>query len=145
MFKIFDIDTCVAFITNQAAKKISHSFNERLMKSGISRVQWTALYYLSKEEKITQSELADKMDIKNSTVARLIDRMERDGFLSRERSQKDRRVTNVYLTDKGIKIWKKLMPEGIRVSEIVAENISLEEMEIFKGVLKKMGENAKDI
>lgn len=50
-------------------------------------MQWIALYYLGKEEFISQKELAERMNVKESSVARLLDRMERDELVGQESSR----------------------------------------------------------
>lgn len=141
---VFDLDTCVAFITNNAAKKLAECFNERLSKLGITRVQWIALYFMGKYENISQSELGEKMDIKASSVARLIDRMERDGYVIRKRDPKDRRMTNLILTEDGKRLQLKLLPEGEKMRKLVSRDLTEEEIETFKKVLKKMTENVSN-
>ncbi|WDU82005.1 hypothetical protein [Caloramator sp. Dgby_cultured_2] len=42
---MFDLDTCVCFSTNKVAKKLADTFNERLLPFGVTRVQWTAMYF----------------------------------------------------------------------------------------------------
>lgn len=138
---VFDLDTCVAFITNTSAKKLAECFNERLSQLGITRVQWIALYFMGKYENISQSELGEKMDIKASSVARLIDRMERDGYVVRRRDPKDRRITNLILTEMGKELREKLLPEGEKMRELASQGLTEEEIDIFKKVLKKMTEN----
>lgn len=141
---MFDLETCIAFITNNMAKKISDAFNERLMKQGVTRVQWIALYFLGLQNQISQIELAQKMDIKASSVARLIDRMERDGYVHRVKSIEDRRVYYLKITEKGTKLRESLLPEGEKMSRLISTNISDEEIIVFKNVLKKMTENISD-
>lgn len=141
---MFDLDTCIAFITNNTAKKVSYAFNERLVKLGVTRVQWIALYYLGVYEEISQLELGQKMDIKASTVARLIDRMERDGYAERVKSDEDRRITNLKITEKGRKLREDLLPEGEKISKLISKNISDEEIEVFKNVLNKMADNISE-
>lgn len=138
---MFDLDTCVAFITNKAAKKMADAFNERLSKVGITRVQWIALFYLGKKEGISQKEFGELMEIKDSTVARLIDRMENEGYLYRKKDSKDRRITNVYLTEKGKTYREELLPEGEEMAEIFSEGLSKEEIEVFMTVLNKIMSN----
>jgi DNA-binding MarR family transcriptional regulator len=138
---LFDLDTCLGFITNNVAKEIAECFNDRLNLVGITRVQWIALYYLGEGETISQCELAEKMGIKASSVARLIDRMEREEYVLRKRSQEDKRRVDLYITDKGKKLREKLLPEGEKMSKLVSKGISDEEIEIFKKVLKKMSIN----
>lgn len=141
---MFDLDSCIAFITNNSSKKLSNSFNERLMKKGSTRVQFIALYYLGLTGKINQSELSEKMDIKPSTTARLIDRMEREGYLTRTKCINDRRVTYLELTTLGKKFRDLLLPVGEEMSEIFSKGITDEEFETFKKVLNKMVCNATE-
>lgn len=138
---MFDLDTCVAFVTSKASKKMTDAFNDRLMAKGISRVQWIALYYLGKFQEINQKQLAEKMDIKDSTVVRLLDRMEKEGYVTRVKTPSDRRNTMIVLTEKGNKLRDELLPEGEIMSKIFSQNVSEAEIEVFKSVLKKMLDN----
>nr|WP_244270443.1 MarR family transcriptional regulator [Proteiniborus ethanoligenes] len=143
MHNLFDLDACVGFITNRAGKKLANEFNERLLTVGITRVQWIALYYLGKHNELNQKELAELMDIKESSVARLIDRMEKEGYVLRKKDISDRRVTILLLTEKGIDYREKLMPEGEKMAQVFTEGISDEELEIFLRVIDKMLSNVK--
>lgn len=141
MSNLFDLDACVGFITNKAGKKMADEFNERLLKVGITRVQWIALYYLGKHDDINQKELGELMDIKESSVARLVDRMEKEGYVIREKDITDRRITKLLLTDKGKGYRKKLLPEGEKMAQVFAEGISDREIAIFLKVIDKMLSN----
>lgn len=140
---MFDVDTCICFITNKVSKKMADKMNERLVLVGSTRVQWLVMYYLLKYGKMSQKDLGEKMDIKDSTVVRLIDRMEKEQFVERAKDAKDRRITYVTLTEKGKKRIEELLPIGEEMSKIFSANISEEEFEIFNKVLNKMAENAE--
>ncbi len=131
-------------MTDNSSKIICDAFSERVMRLGVTRVQWIALYYLGKEEVISQKELAEKMNIKESSVARLLDRMERDGLVERVKNENDKRVTNLRLTDKGKQYRIKLLPEGEEFEKLLYKNISDEEMKIFTMVLSKMVSNINE-
>lgn len=45
--------------------------------------------------------LADKLKMSNSTASGIIERMQRDGLITRERSDDDRRTLKLALTEKG--------------------------------------------
>lgn len=115
-----------------------------LHKKGVTRVQWIALYYLGTQKHMNQKELSRRMNIKESTVARLVDRLERDGLVIRQRSEEDRRVFNVILTKKGKEYRKELVPEGEKFNNIVSKNIAEKEMFVFMSVLDKMVNNLKN-
>lgn len=140
---MFDLDDCVAFITSKISKKIADVFNEKLSKHNITRVQWIALYFLGDSEYVNQTELAEKMDKKKSTVVRLIDRMEKEGYVSRKKDIEDRRVTYICLTTFGKKIREELLPYGGEFSDLITKDISDEDIKIFKRVLNKLVENAE--
>lgn len=113
------------------------------MKLGTTRVQWIVLYYLGKDESISQKELGEKMNIKESSVVRLIDRMERDGLVERIKNEVDKRVTNLNLTSKGKEYRLNLLPEGEKFQDLLSRGISDEEMKIFLDVLSKMVYNVE--
>ena len=76
----------------------------RLMRRNISRrmrltqAQWRALAFLGRNEGINQAGLADILEIRPITMARLIDRLEADGWVERRRDPADRRAVRLYLT-----------------------------------------------
>ena len=73
---MFRLEDCIAYITSRGAKVLAERLEERFEGSGISRVQWIAMYYVNGCPSITQKQLADKMNLKEPTVVRLLDRME---------------------------------------------------------------------
>ncbi|NBI07443.1 MarR family transcriptional regulator [Senegalia massiliensis] len=112
-----------------------------LNEKGVTRVQWIALYYLGKNNNVNQRDLAKLMNIKESTIARLIDRMEREKLVIRKKNQSDKRVINIILTQKGKETRIELLPEGEKFNELVSTGIKEDELEIFMNVLHKMVSN----
>lgn len=140
---MFDLENCIGFLTNVQAKKLAEAFNNRLMDKGITRVQWIALYYLDRYESLSQMELAEKLNIKPSSVVRLMDRMERDGLVERVKNPEDRRAYNLIFTDKGREFWDTIKGEGEIMGDIFTKDISPEELNVFIKVLEQMVENIK--
>ena len=138
---MFDIESCVCFINSKTSKKMADVFNERLIPLGVTRVQWMAMYYLLKYGDMSQKELGERMDIKESTVARLLDRMEEENLIKRTNSKEDRRVKYIKLTVMGREKIEELLPEGQKMSEFFSIGITEEEMRVFKTVLQKFIEN----
>ncbi|MDD2221306.1 MAG: MarR family transcriptional regulator, partial [Clostridia bacterium] len=89
---MFQLDDCVAYIINKSAKQLSARLEKKLMRYNVTRIQWTAMYYVENNQCLTQKCLADKMSLKEPTVARLLDRMEADGLIEREFCTKDKRA-----------------------------------------------------
>jgi len=138
---MFDLDDCIAFITNKSAKKLADEFNRRLQEHGTTRVQWIALFYIGKVGEISQKELSDYMDIKESSMVRLIDRMEKEELVERRKDSEDRRITKIILTDRGKFLKEELMPIGQEFQNDVVRGISKENLEVFNEVLQRMTYN----
>ncbi|WP_024621522.1 MarR family winged helix-turn-helix transcriptional regulator [Metaclostridioides mangenotii] len=140
----FNLSECIGFITNTTMKFVSEDFNRRLEAKGSTRIQWIALYFLNEENKsISQKELATLMNIKDSSLARLVDRMERDGLINRVENPKDKRVKFLELTNDGRNKIEILLPEGKYFSDLLLEDITEEELVTFYRVLDKMSNNIK--
>lgn len=137
----FNLDKWVGHISENAMKQITEAFGRRLQNSGITRVQWIALYYVKTKNKISQRDLSNLMNIMDSSAGRLIDRLERDGLIQRERNNADRRIICINLTEKGDKLISDLLPIGIQFNDDLLEGITEEDLMIYEKVLKKMISN----
>ncbi|MFU1796097.1 MarR family winged helix-turn-helix transcriptional regulator [Paenibacillus azoreducens] len=138
---MFNLNDCIGFITNTASKKISDAFNARLRENNITRVKWIALFFIGQEKNISQKELAQKMNANESSIARLLERMEKDDLCVRTRDTSDRRIIRISLTPKGEQLRSELLPLGQDFHEDATKDISPAELEIFKNVLEKMVSN----
>ena len=130
-------------ITENAMKQIAEAFGRRLKDTGITRIQWIAMYYISSHKVISQRQLSFLMHITDSSVGRLLERLERDEMVVRLTNESDRRVTMVMLTDRGEALIKKLIPYGEAFNNDLIEGIDQNELEIFEKVLDKMIQNTK--
>lgn len=141
---MFNLKDCIAFITNKYNKEIIEFFSKRLQGQDITRVQWIALYYIGDNEGITQRNLSKILDSNESSIVRLIDRMEKENIVRREKDPTDRRITKLYLTSEGMKKRNELLPIGEKFSKDCINGIKEEDLETFKKVLEKMVINLKN-
>lgn len=137
----FNLDKCVGHITEISTKQITDAFSQRLKETGITRIQWVALYYIKVNKVISQRELSNLMNVKDSSSARLIDRLERDGLIKRNRNDVDRRVIYISLTEDGDQLISRLMSYGEKFSSDLIKGIEEKDLIIFDKVLKKMISN----
>jgi len=134
----FDLNRWACYVTEGYMKQFSEAFGRKLEDSGITRIQWISLYYINEYQDISQRRLANLMCVKDSSAGRLVDRLERDGFVERVRSKEDRRVITLKLTNNGLSIFKKILPLGIEFNDKLTKNISPRDFETFELVLKQM-------
>jgi DNA-binding MarR family transcriptional regulator len=74
---------------------------------GITGPQLWALKTLSKRGSLSLGELSKGMYLHPSTVSGVVDRLEKKGYVVRNRTEKDRRVIKVQLTPKGKTVVKR--------------------------------------
>lgn len=96
---------CCVDEVGDAVKRIVRNFQlferDQIKVLGFTVSQCYCLLELLDEEGITMQELSERMNLNTSTMTRIVDKLVRDGFVERNRSQLDRRVVIVQLTDEG--------------------------------------------
>jgi DNA-binding MarR family transcriptional regulator len=85
------------------------------MHCGVTSAQLWALWELSKNPGLKVTELAKVMSIHHSTASNMVDKLDKKGFIIRERVSQDRRVVTVTLTQDGIELLSQVPspPQGI--------------------------------
>ena len=91
-------DRNFGFLVHDVARLLRVAYDRRTRELGLTRSQWWVLNHLYFHEGITQSELAEVLDIEKPTLGRLLDRLEDKGWLERRADVSDRRAKRVYLT-----------------------------------------------
>jgi DNA-binding MarR family transcriptional regulator len=74
---------------------------------GVSGAQIWAMAALRDQPGLKVSELAQALTIHTSTASNLLDKIEKAGFIRRERSRDDQRVVRLYLTESGATALEK--------------------------------------
>jgi DNA-binding MarR family transcriptional regulator len=88
-------------------KSIQDYSQEVLNKFGVTGPQLWALKIISENEKLSLGELSKRMYLHPSTITGVVDRLEKKGYVLRDRGQEDRRVIKVQLTPEGKGLVRK--------------------------------------
>jgi DNA-binding MarR family transcriptional regulator len=94
----------------QTAEALMWGVAETLKPAGLTPTQYNILRILrgAGEQGLSCKEATERMVTKDSDVTRLLDRLEQQDLIKRERHGKDRRVVLTFITDKGLKQLEKL-------------------------------------
>ncbi|MFW8635134.1 MarR family winged helix-turn-helix transcriptional regulator [Cribrihabitans pelagius] len=77
-------------------------FGRKLAKSaGLTAVQFRVLQVVAESGQTTAKEISTRMRVSQATVTALVDKLVARGMVVREKSQADRRQTNIVVTDLG--------------------------------------------
>ncbi len=82
------------------ARELRQTLDDMFKPYGMSSSRWMALAILKDSEPLSQKELALRMDIEGATLVRILDAMERDGWVQRKTSPYDRRIKLVSMLPK---------------------------------------------
>lgn len=91
------IEQQIGFLLNDASRLLRVHIDARARRLGLTRSQWRVLLHLSNNEGISQSGLAEIIEVERMTLGRLIDRLEAAGWVRRQPDPEDRRVKRLYL------------------------------------------------
>jgi DNA-binding MarR family transcriptional regulator len=87
------------FILHDVARLLRTTYDRRVRDLGLTRSQWWVLTHLFRKDGITQSELAETLELEKPSLGKLLDRLETKGWVRRAADPKDRRAKLVFLTD----------------------------------------------
>ena len=118
-------------------------FRTKIVPKELSYSQILAILVIS-DDGIEMSELAWVLGLENSTVTRLIERLETNGFVKREKSRVDKRSIIVFLKNKGLIIQKNIEKKSDLIGQEIFLNDApnqkesvLENLSLFQWALKK--------
>jgi len=93
-----DDDEYIGYVLSDVARLIRTVFDRRVRDIGLTRAQWLVLTRLYRRPGASQTELADMLEIDRASAGRMIDRMQKNGWVERRADSEDRRVNRLYLT-----------------------------------------------
>lgn len=118
---------------------------ELARRAQLTGPQLTVVKLLEALGDLSLSELSERIRAQNSTVTGIIDRMEREELVARERSTEDRRVVKIRLTEKGRELARDIPVEPMEVFRNALLSLSKEEMRDLLKILLKVSKRVKSI
>ena len=88
----------LGFLLHEVARLLRKRFEQNAHGSGLTRSQWQVLAYLSLNEGINQSGLAELLEVEPITLSRIVDKLQSFGLIERYPQPSDRRVWILRLT-----------------------------------------------
>jgi len=95
--------------------------------------------YEAPEHRLRMHELAERVVLSRSGLTRLVDRLEAEGLLIRDRSATDRRGAYAVITEQGIEALRQTWPVYARgITEYFARWLTVEEAQLLKSVFVRI-------
>lgn len=112
---------------------------------GLTGPQLAVVKMLEPVGKLSLSELSDRIRARNSTVTGIIDRMEREGLVERQRSEEDRRVVHIVLTRQGQKLASEIPVEPVQIFRQVLSELSSRDASDLKRILTRLARRVREL
>ena len=116
---------------------------DRLRDSGLSGIQATYIPEIIRAPGINQDQLARKLHVNKSNVARQLFMLEENGFILRRRSESDRRSMEVYPTQKALDIEQRIKDANAEWRNRLFADMTDEERELLEEVLERLARRAE--
>ncbi|XXJ21637.1 MarR family winged helix-turn-helix transcriptional regulator [Desulfovibrio caledoniensis] len=113
---------------------------KRLLPYNVRPGYLEIFFRLWDQDHITQKALHQGMDVEQATLSNTLKRMERDGFVLRQRNPKDRRQSVIVLTDTGAGLRKLVLTAIDDLQSVVDHRLSVSDRRYFKKILMQMNE-----
>lgn len=136
-----DWELRLGFLIHDVSRLRRSAFDRCLKPLQITRSQWWVLAYLSREDGMTQSQLAEELDIGKVAVGGLIDRLEKTGLVRREPDASDRRVNRLFLEPKSKQLIARMRKVNHRFNEQILTGLNDAKLESTADTLAAMKHN----
>jgi DNA-binding MarR family transcriptional regulator len=128
----------VGFALNKARNLVRAELDAALAGTGVSTAQAGPLLLLSQGLAGTSADLARLLGVDPGFITRVVDRLEAQGFLRRERDTPDRRVVNLKLTEAGRQVAARFAEIETVVLNRRLAVLTPEEFAALSGLLGKL-------
>ena len=119
--------------------------HSRVLADDLQSSHYAFVLAICREPGRSQEDLARELCVNKSTVARNINYLEENGYVSRSSLPHDKRQFSVFPTEKALCVLPEIKAASLEWMRLLSEGISQDELDTFDSVLKRMQEKAREI
>lgn len=134
----------IGYMLNSTASYFRIACLQMMREKGFTDItpeQFGVLFILYEEDGKYQRQLAQLLTKDRPNITRIIDILVDNKFVVREKSDENRRISRIFITQSGREIVGKILPYRRKLLEKTTEGLSKEELSVFFITLKKIREN----
>jgi DNA-binding MarR family transcriptional regulator len=125
-------------------RQVGGRISERILKQynvEINSAQGRIMFALWQKDSISINELANKTQLKKSTLTSMLDRLEKMGYIRRQRSKSDRRKILIKRTEKDRNMEKKYVEVSEEMTRLFYKGFSKDQIGRFEKDLEQILNN----
>jgi DNA-binding MarR family transcriptional regulator len=133
-----DDERHIGFLISDVARLMRTAFDRRVRQLGLTRSQWLVINRLHRRPGATQSELAEMLEVEKATAGRMVDRMEKKGWVTRRADAFDRRINRLHLTHEADLIQRQLAEISEHMVDDALGLLSAGERDQFSELMRRV-------
>lgn len=106
--------------------------------SKLSNTEMKVIDFIGKQRECTMSEIAEHLMFTKTNLTAIVDKLVRKKMVRRERSEEDRRLVLVSLTQEGVKLFEQESENHLRFAEGMLESLNDDEQDQLLKLLSKI-------
>ncbi|MBX3702018.1 MAG: winged helix-turn-helix transcriptional regulator [Dokdonella sp.] len=130
-------DNTFAYLLHDVTRLLRKHFDRRATHLQLTRAQWRALKVIEHRPGLSQAELADHLDMEPIPVGRVIDRLQKAGYVERRADPADRRRWCLHLTGKADGVIAQMEVIGAGLREDALRHVDGDD---FKAMLRALAQ-----
>lgn len=113
----------------------------KLNEIGLYAGQEALLLCLAANQGISQRELSEQLDVEAATITKTLNRLQKAGFITRKPDPDDGRVSRVYITDEGQRLYGGIQATWQAINSQLLQGTSELEVALLRRILAQLLEN----
>ena len=138
-------ESFIGYAMTDVARLMRTVFERRVRDHGLTLAQWVVLTRVHSTPGLSQSEVADILEIEKATAGRLIDKMEAKGWLERRPDPRDRRINRLHLLDEAERIHSDIFPIAEATVSDAFASLSAKERDVLSGLMRRVRATLIDV
>jgi DNA-binding MarR family transcriptional regulator len=136
----YDLKSSACHLLHRAQQFAADRFAAAVGKDPITQRQFAVLVGVAAQEGLTQTDLVNATGIDRSTLAELVARMSKNGYLKRTKAKADARANTVTLTPKGRALYTKALPKVRKADDAILSMVPAAKRSAFVSTLKEIAD-----
>jgi MarR family transcriptional regulator, 2-MHQ and catechol-resistance regulon repressor len=129
----------------RASDSVLSKIAMHLESAGVTMGQFAVLEALLHLGPMCQHTLAEKLLRSGGNMTLVVDNLQKQGWVKRQRQEKDRRMVEIHLTPKGRRLITRIFPEHAKVIARVLGELTPAEQEDLRRIARKLGRGAEQL
>jgi len=137
-------DQSLGFLLHDVSRLLRKRFDRRARDLGLTRSQWRVVAHLARRPGLTQTELAELLEMEKISLGRMVDRLEAAGWLQRRPHPADRRAKQLFLTEEVEPVLARMRALSQEIQDEVQAGLDPAERDHLFRALARIKENLLD-